>query len=94
MKHSELRANERYGITKINDCKIISDILNDKCIQIESDFERFSRCFMVLICNKYVKVITDFNVRFIKTVLPYTDKDFNYVCELSAKLNKYNSTAA
>lgn len=94
MKHSDLRANERYGIEKINERQVLKDILNGKCIQIKADIEKFSMCFMILISNKYVKVVTDFNVKFVKTVLPYTNKDFDYVCQLSEKLNNYNKAVA
>lgn len=94
MRHSDLRANERYGIEKLNDFKIITDILDGNCVQIKSDFEKYSRCFMVLVNNRYVKVVTDFNVQFVKTVLPYTDKDFNFVCELANKINNSNNLVA
>ncbi|MCQ2957820.1 MAG: hypothetical protein MJ180_02835 [Candidatus Gastranaerophilales bacterium] len=94
MKHSDLRANERYGIEKINETFILNEILDDKCVLIKSDLEKFSMCFMVLFGNKYVKVVTDYNLRFVKTLLPYENKDFDYICQLTSKLAGRNTQAA
>ena len=94
MKHLDLRAEERYSMGKLNENAILKDIQNGKCVLMESNIEKYSHCFMVKVQNKYLKIVTDFDVRFVKTTLPYTFKDFDFVCELVDKLNEMQLQAA
>ena len=84
--HSQIRAEQRYGLSEFKPMSVMKEILADRCIQISEDFEKFSRIFYVRYNNKYLKVVTDYNVSFVKTVLPDTS-DFNMLEKLIAKLS-------
>lgn len=83
--HSQIRAEQRYGLSEFNPLNVIREILDDRCIQVEEDFEKYSRTFYVRYNNRYLKVVTDYNVSFVKTVLPNAN-DFNIVEKLINKL--------
>ena len=83
--HSQIRAEQRYGLSKFNPKMAMKEIMADRCIQISESFEKFSRIFYVRYNNKYLKVVTDYNVSFVKTVLPDTS-DFNLLEKLIEKL--------
>jgi len=84
--HSAQRAQERYGICKFNPFEVLKEIFADRCIQVKEDLEKFSRTFYVRYNNKYLRVVTDYNVSFVKTVLPDTN-DFNSLERLINKLS-------
>lgn len=86
--HSQIRAEQRYGLSEFNPQLVIKEILNDRCIQVEENFEKFSRIFYVRYNNRYLKVVTDYNVSFVKTVLPDAN-DFNILEKLINKLANY-----
>lgn len=83
--HSQIRAEQRYGLSIFNPLEVMKEILNDRCIQVEENFEKYSRIFYVRYNNKYLKVVTDYNVSFVKTVLPDIN-DFNILEKLINKL--------
>ena len=83
--HSQIRAEQRYGLSEFNPLNVIREILDNRCIQVEEDFEKYSRTFYVRYNNRYLKVVTDYNVSFVKTVLPNAN-DFNIVEKLINKL--------
>lgn len=85
--HSQARASERYNIEDFNKNRALNEILDDRCIQIEEDYERFSRTFLIRYVNRYVVLVTDFNVSFIKTCLPFMDKHYDFVNALISKLS-------
>ncbi len=87
--HSQIRAEQRYGISDFKPLLVLKEILADRCIQISEDIEKFSRIFYVRYNNKYLKVVTDYNVSFVKTVLP-DNYDFNLLEKL---INKLSNTA-
>ncbi|MBQ9245705.1 hypothetical protein IJ182_05505 [bacterium] len=92
--HAIQRAEQRYYIEDFNPIKALRDILDDKCIQIEANQEKYSQIFLIRYINKYVKVVTDFNVSFVKTVLPLEKiEDFDRVNDLINKLS-VNEAAA
>ena len=85
--HSIQRAEQRYYIEDFNPIKALRFILDDKCVQIETNQEKYSQIFLIRYVNKYVKVVTDFNVSFVKTVLPLEKaEDYDKVNELIEKL--------
>ena len=84
--HSAIRAEERYGICKFNPNGVLNEIFLDRCIQVKEDVERYSRTFYVRYNNKYLRVVTDFNVSYVKTVLPDAN-DFNLLERLINKLS-------
>lgn len=84
--HCMQRAEERYSVDDFNYHKIIADIRNDRCEWIKSEQERESHTFLVRYYNKYMKVVTDINITFIKTVLPLNN-DFDLINKLIQKLN-------
>ena len=84
--HSQIRAEQRYGLSEFQPKAVMKEIMADRCIQISEDVERFSRIFYVRYNNKYLKVVTDYNVSFVKTVLPDTS-DFNLLEKLIEKLS-------
>ena len=84
--HSAQRAEERYGICNFNPFEILKEIFADRCIQLKEDFEKYSRTFYVRYKNKYLKVVTDYNVSYVKTVLPDTN-DLNLLESLINKLS-------
>ena len=91
--HSQIRAEQRYGLSEFNPLKVMKEILADRCVQVEENFEKFSRIFYVRYNNKYLKVVTDYNVTFVKTVLPDTS-DFNLLERLINKLSTCQMVAA
>ena len=91
--HSQIRAEQRYGLCEFNPLKVMKEIMADRCIQVNESFEKFSRTFYVRYNNKYLKVVTDYNVSFVKTVLPDAN-DFNVLEKLINKLSSPLSVAA
>jgi len=87
MKHANKRAEERYYIENFDEQKAIKEILNDRCITLISDIEKYSHTFLIRYCNKYIKVVTDFNINFVKTILPINTGDFEILNELLNKLS-------
>ena len=83
--HSQIRAEQRYGLSEFNPLKVMKEILDDRCIQVEENLEKYSRIFYVRYNNRYLKVVTDYNVSFVKTVLPEAN-DFNLLEKLIDKL--------
>ena len=83
--HSQIRAEQRYGLSEFNPLKVMKEILDDRCIQVEENLEKYSRIFYVRYNNRYLKVVTDYNVSFVKTVLPEAN-DFNVLEKLINKL--------
>ena len=83
--HSQIRAEQRYGLSESNPLKVMKEILDDRCIQVEENLEKYSRIFYVRYNNRYLKVVTDYNVSFVKTVLPEAN-DFNLLEKLINKL--------
>ena len=86
MAHAQERAEQRYYITDFNSRAVLKDIWNDKCVLMKSDVEKYSNTFMVRYINKFVKVVTDLDVNFVKTVMPLKNDDFNVINELLPKL--------
>lgn len=84
--HSQKRAEERYQISNFNPNLALNEILSDKCVQIEENFDKYSRKFLIKYFNKYVIVVTDFQVNFIKTCLPF-ENQFKFLEKLINKLN-------
>ena len=93
MTHSQLRAAQRYGISEFKPMAVMQEIMSDRCIQLSENLEKFSRIFYVRYRNKYLKVVTDYNVSFVKTVLPDTS-DFNLIEKLVEKLANSAKAAA
>lgn len=91
--HSQIRAEQRYGLSEFNPLKVMKEIMSDRCIQVSESFEKFSRIFYVRYNNKYLKVVTDYNVSFVKTVLPDAN-DFNVLEKLINKLANCTAIAA
>ncbi len=91
--HSQIRAEQRYGLSEFNPIKVMQEIMNDRCVQVSEDFKKFSRVFYVRYNNRYMKVVTDYNVSFVKTVLPYAN-DFNILEKLINKLANNHTIAA
>ena len=91
--HSQIRAEQRYGLSEFNPLKVMKEIMADRCVQVEENFEKFSRIFYVRYNNKYLKVVTDYNVSFVKTVLPDAN-DFNALEKLINKLANCTAIAA
>ena len=91
--HSQIRAEQRYGLSEFNPLKVMKEIMADRCIQVSESFEKFSRIFYVRYNNKYLKVVTDYNVSFVKTVLPDAN-DFNVLEKLINKLANCTAIAA
>ena len=83
--HSAIRAEERYGVCKFNPNGVLNEIFSDRCIQVKEDFEKYSRTFYVRYNNKYMRVVTDYNVSYVKTVLPDAN-DFSLLEKLINKL--------
>lgn len=86
MKHSQQRAEERFSIYFLKTDKVLLDIWAGRCELVESNQEKYSHIFLVRYQNKYIRVVTDFNVKFIKTVLPLKN-DFELINKLIQKLN-------
>lgn len=84
--HSQIRAEQRYGLSEFNPLKVLKEIMSDRCIQVSEDLHKYSRIFYVRYNNKYLKVVTDYNVSFVKTVLPDVN-DFNLLEKLIKKLS-------
>lgn len=91
--HSQIRAEQRYGLSEFNPLKVLKEIMADRCIQVSENVEKFSRIFYVRYNNKYLKVVTDYNVSFVKTVLPDAN-DFNILEKLINKLANCTAIAA
>ena len=91
--HSQIRAEQRYGLCEFNPLKVMKEIMADRCVQVSESFEKFSRTFYVRYNNKYLKVVTDYNVSFVKTVLPDVN-DFNVLEKLINKLANCTAIAA
>lgn len=90
--HSHIRAEQRYGICKFNPYRVLKEITSGRCIQIKKDIEKYSRTYYVRYKNKYMRVVTDYNVSFVKTVLPEIS-DFNLLNQLINKLSTYQIAA-
>ena len=86
MAHAQERAEERYYISEFNSRAVLNDIWNDKCVLMKSDVEKYSNTFMVRYINKFVKVVTDLDINFVKTVMPLKNNDFDVINELLPKL--------
>lgn len=86
MAHAQERAEQRYYIADFNSRVVLNDIWNDKCVLMKSDVEKYSNTFMVRYINKFVKVVTDLDVNFIKTVMPLQNNDFEVINDLLPKL--------
>lgn len=84
--HSQIRAEQRYGISEFKPRVVLKEIMAGRCIQISENIEKFSRIFYVRYNNKYLKVVTDYNVSYVKTVLPDTS-NFNLLEKLIEKLS-------
>ena len=82
LTHSQQRADERYGIINFVAKRVLKDILNGKSIQIEENYDKYSRIFVVLYNNKFIRVVTDYQLRFVKTVLPLKDTDYEHINNL------------
>lgn len=91
--HSHIRAQQRYGVCQFNPFEVLREILSDRCIQIKEDFEKYSRIFYVRYNNKYLKVVTDYNVSYVKTVLPEAS-DLGLLEQLINKLSACQMVAA
>ena len=91
--HSQIRAEQRYGLSEFNPLKVMKEIMADRCVQVSERFEKFSRIFYVRYNNRYLKVVTDYNVSFVKTVLPDAN-DFNVLEKLINKLANCTAIAA
>jgi len=91
--HPQIRAEQRYGLSEFKPVAIMKEILADRCIQISEDIQKFSRIFYLRYNNRYLKVVTDYNVSFVKTVLPDTG-DLNLLEKLVEKLAKMAIIAA
>lgn len=83
--HSAIRAEQRYGVCNFNPNGVLKEIMADRCVHVKNDYEKFSQIFYVRYNNKYLKVVTDYNVSFVKTVLPDAS-DFNLLEKLINKL--------
>lgn len=93
LTHSQQRATERYYIDNFNQRFALEEILADRCIQIKEDFEKYSRTFLIKYFNKYVVLVTDYNVCYIKTCLPFNN-NFEYLNKLLEKLNTCDKIVA
>lgn len=91
--HSQIRAEQRYGLSEFNPMKVMQEIMDDRCVQVSENFEKFSRIFYVRYNNRYMKVVTDYNVSFVKTVLPDAN-DFNILEKLINKLTNCSAATA
>lgn len=91
--HSHIRAEQRYGVCNFHPYEVMREILSDRCIQVQEDIEKYSRTFYVRYNNKYLKVVTDYNVSFVKTVLPEPN-DLNLLEQLINKLSSCQMVAA
>ena len=40
--HSQIRAEQRYGLSEFNPLKVMKEILDDHCIQVEENLEATS----------------------------------------------------
>ena len=83
--HCKQRAEERYAVGYFNPCDILKDIWADRCELIKSDQEKYSHVFLVRYCNKYMRIVTDYDIKYVKTVLPLKD-DFDLINRLIRKL--------
>ena len=92
--HSVQRAEERYYIDDFKPNYVLREIMDDKCVLMKTDQDRFSNTFMMLYNNKYIKVVTDLNLEYIKTVLPLNTEDFGFIENLIQKLSQFNQVAA
>ena len=90
--HSQIRAEQRYGLSEFNPMKVMQEIMDDRCVQVSENSEKFSRIFYVRYNNRYMKVVTDYNVSFVKTVLPDAN-DFNILEKLINKLTNCSAAA-
>ena len=90
--NSQIRAEQRYGLSEFNPIKVMQEIMDDRCVQVSENYEKFSRIFYVRYNNRYMKVVTDYNVSFVKTVLPDTN-DFNILEKLINKLTNCSAAA-
>ena len=93
LTHSQQRAAERYNIDDFNQKRALKEIFANRCIQIKEDFERYSRTFLIKYFNKFVILVTDFNVCYVKTCLPFND-NFEYLNLLLEKLNTCDKIVA
>lgn len=91
--HSHIRAEQRYGVCQFNPFEVLREIIADRCIQIKEDLEKYSRTFYVRYNNKYLKVVTDYNVSYVKTVLPEAN-DISLLEKLINKLSACQMIAA
>ncbi len=84
--HASQRAEERYFIAGFNEGIAIKEIMRDNCLHLSSDIDKYSHTFFIRYNNKYVKVVTDYNVNHVKTLLPLKDREFYLVNDLIDKL--------
>ncbi len=90
LTHSQSRAEQRYYIENFSAKTALNEIYNDKCLLLKEDFDKYSRTFIILYCNKYIRVVTDYQVQFVKTVLPPLN-DTSIINLLISKLNVLTS---
>ena len=91
--HSQIRAEQRYGLSEFKPMEVMKEIMADRCIQVSESFDKFSRIFYIRYNNRYLKVVTDYNVSFVKTVLPDAN-DFSLLEKLIEKLSNCQKLAA
>ena len=92
MCHSKIRAEQRYGIGDFNPLKALKEIRADRCIQTDESLEKFSRTFYLRYENRYLRVVTDYNAEYVKTVLP-DNYDFTLLEKLIEKISSYKKIA-
>lgn len=88
--HSQQRAAERYCISDFKPYLALKEILDDNCVQIDESIDKYSRKFLIKYLNKYIIVVTDFQVNHVKTCLPFKEKFYSFLDELISKINNKN----
>ena len=91
--HSQQRASERYYINDFNPIQALNEVLADRCIQIECNYEKYSCKFLIKYLNKYIVIVTDYNLQFVKTCLPFNN-NYEVLDKLIKKINTYDKIAA
>ena len=91
--HSQQRASERYYINDFNPRLALNEVLSDRCILIERNYEKYSCQFLIKYLNKYIVLVTDYNLHFVKTCLPFNN-NLEDIDKLIKKINTYDRIAA
>ena len=91
--HSQQRASERYYIDDFSPKNALNEVLADRCILMECNYEKYSCKFLIKYLNKYIVIVTDYNLQFVKTCLPFNN-NFEVLNKLIEKLNTCNRIAA